>query len=132
VVEHTMDVSGWLRKQREEASAELLRVMVKEMAEALMSADADAVCDAGYGERSPERVNPSQRLPRARLARGGTKWGPSARRYLQTSPAPISAGAGELMGTPHSCVSPLGAVRRSPRAVVDCGSKGFGSTSPRT
>ena len=31
--------------------------MVKEMAEALMSADADAVCGAGYGERSPERVN---------------------------------------------------------------------------
>jgi putative transposase len=31
--------------------------MVKEVAEALMSADADAVCGAGYGERSPERVN---------------------------------------------------------------------------
>ena len=31
--------------------------MVKEFAEALMSADADAVCGAGYGERSPERVN---------------------------------------------------------------------------
>jgi len=31
--------------------------MVKDFAEALMSADADAVCGAGYGERSPERVN---------------------------------------------------------------------------
>src|SRR5436189_481792 len=57
VVEDTMDVSGWLRKQVEEASPDLLRAMVKEMAEALMSADADAVCGAGYGERSPERVN---------------------------------------------------------------------------
>ncbi len=57
MVEHTMDVSGWLRKQLEEASPDLLRAMVKEMAEALMSADADAVCGAGYGERSPERVN---------------------------------------------------------------------------
>ncbi len=57
MVEHTMDVSGWLRKQLEEASPDLLRVMVKEMAEALMSADADAVCGAGWGERSPERVN---------------------------------------------------------------------------
>jgi putative transposase len=57
VVEHTMDVSGWLRKQFEEAHPDLLRAMVKEMAEALMSADADAVCGAGYGERSPERVN---------------------------------------------------------------------------
>src|SRR5881409_4072047 len=52
-----MDASGWLRKQLEEAHPDLLRAMVKEMAEALMSADADAVCGAGYGERSPERVN---------------------------------------------------------------------------
>ena len=57
MVEHTMDVSGWLRKQLEDASPDLLRAMVKEMAEALMSADADAVCGAGYGERTPERVN---------------------------------------------------------------------------
>jgi transposase-like protein len=52
-----MDVSGWLRKQLEEAHPDLLRAMVKEMAEALMSADADVVCGAGYGERSLERVN---------------------------------------------------------------------------
>jgi putative transposase len=57
VVEQTMDVSGWLRKQLELASPDLLRAMVKEFAEALMGADADAVCGAGYGERSPERVN---------------------------------------------------------------------------
>ena len=57
MVEHTMEMSGWLRKQLEEAHPDLLRAMVKEMAEALMSADADAVCGAGYGERSPERVN---------------------------------------------------------------------------
>jgi transposase-like protein len=57
VVDTTMDLSGWLRKQLEEASPDLLRAMVKEFAEALMSADADAVCGAGYGERSPERVN---------------------------------------------------------------------------
>ena len=57
MVEHTMDVSGWLRKQLEEASPDLLRAMVKDFAEALMSADADAVCGAGSGERSPERVN---------------------------------------------------------------------------
>ncbi len=57
MVEHTMDVSSWLRKQLEETSPDLLRAMVKGFAEALMSADADAVCGAGYGERSPERVN---------------------------------------------------------------------------
>jgi transposase-like protein len=52
-----MDVSVWLRKQLEETSPDLLRVMVKDFAEALMSADADAVCGAGWGERSQERVN---------------------------------------------------------------------------
>jgi putative transposase len=57
VVEHTMDVQGWLCKQLEEASPDLLRAMVQEMAEALMAAEADALCGAPYGERSPERVN---------------------------------------------------------------------------
>src|SRR5205823_616539 len=57
VVEHTMDVSGWLRKQLEQTSRDLLRAMVQEMAEALMGAEVDALCGAGYGERSPERVN---------------------------------------------------------------------------
>jgi transposase-like protein len=57
VVEQTMDVSGWLRKQLEQASPDLLRAMVQEMAEALMGAEADELCGAPYGERSPERVN---------------------------------------------------------------------------
>jgi putative transposase len=57
VVEQTMDVTDWLRKQLEDAHPDLLRAMVKDFAEALMSADADAVCGAGWGERTPERVN---------------------------------------------------------------------------
>jgi putative transposase len=56
VVESTMDVQGWLRKQLEEASPDLLRAMVKDFAEALMGAEADALCGAAYGERSPERI----------------------------------------------------------------------------
>jgi putative transposase len=57
VVETTMGVHAWLPKQLEQASPDLLRAMVKEMAEALMGAEADTLCGAGYGERSPERVN---------------------------------------------------------------------------
>ena len=57
MVEQTMDVRDWLVKQLEQAHPDLLRAMVKEFAEALMGADADAVCGAAYGERSPERVN---------------------------------------------------------------------------
>ena len=56
MVEQRMDVS-WLRKQLEEESPDLLREMVQGVAEALMGAEADALCGAAYGERSPERVN---------------------------------------------------------------------------
>jgi putative transposase len=36
---------------------DLLRELVEQTVNALLSADADAVCGAGYGERSPERTN---------------------------------------------------------------------------
>ncbi|MGH3031633.1 MAG: IS256 family transposase [Gaiellaceae bacterium] len=52
-----MDVTEWLRKQLERASPDLLRAMVQDFAEALMGAEADALCGVPYGERSPERVN---------------------------------------------------------------------------
>jgi len=53
----SIDVSGWLEEQLAQASPDLLRAMVMTFAEALMSAEADAVCGAGYGERSDERRN---------------------------------------------------------------------------
>ena len=53
----SIDVSGWLQEQLAQASPDLLRAMVTTFAEALMSAEADAVCGAGYGERSDQRVN---------------------------------------------------------------------------
>jgi putative transposase len=51
------DVSGWLDERLAAASPDLLRVMVKQFAETLMSAEADALCGAGYRERSEQRVN---------------------------------------------------------------------------
>jgi transposase-like protein len=57
VVEHSIDAVAWLRKRLEEESPDLLREMVQSVAEALMSAEADAICGAAYGERSPERMN---------------------------------------------------------------------------
>src|SRR5664280_3648303 len=47
----------WLRKRMEAASPDLLREMVATFIATLMGAEADAVCGAGYGEVSPERVN---------------------------------------------------------------------------
>ncbi|HSL66870.1 MAG TPA: IS256 family transposase [Actinomycetota bacterium] len=52
-----MDALEDFRKQLEGADVDLLREMVKVFAEQLMGADADALCGADYGERSPERVN---------------------------------------------------------------------------
>jgi putative transposase len=53
----SVDPAGFLREQVESASPDLLRAMVKTFADALMSAEADAVCGAPYGRRSEERVN---------------------------------------------------------------------------
>jgi putative transposase len=52
----SIDLSGWLHEQLAQASPDLLRSMVKTFAEALMSAEADAVCGAPYRERSDERT----------------------------------------------------------------------------
>ena len=57
VAENNMDLLGWLRKQLAEAEPDLLREMVRSFAEALMGAEADALCGAAFRERSGERVN---------------------------------------------------------------------------
>jgi transposase-like protein len=53
----SIDMSGWLHEQLAQASPDLLRAMVATFAEALMGADADAVCGAPFGVRSEDRVN---------------------------------------------------------------------------
>ena len=52
-----MTVPDWFRKRVLEADPDLLRGMVQQMADLLLSADASAACNAGYGERTPERTN---------------------------------------------------------------------------
>ena len=52
-----IDMSGWIHEQLEQASPDLLRSMVQAFAEALMGAQADAICGAEFGARSPDRVN---------------------------------------------------------------------------
>ena len=53
----SIDLPGWMAEQLSPASPDLLRSMIQTFAEALMSADADAMCGAGYGQRSPDRTN---------------------------------------------------------------------------
>ena len=57
MVRNRIDALEDFRKQLEGADVDLLREMVKVFAEQLMGAEADALCGADYGERSPERVN---------------------------------------------------------------------------
>ena len=53
----SIDLSGFLDEQLAQASPDLLREMLRTFAQALMGAEADAVCGAGYGQRSEERTN---------------------------------------------------------------------------
>lgn len=57
MVSESMDLLGWLRKQLEEADPDLLRSMVGAFVDALMGAEVDVLCNAGYHERSAERDN---------------------------------------------------------------------------
>jgi putative transposase len=57
VTDSNMNVVDWLRNTLQSTDADLLRESVIAVIGALMDADVDNACGAGYGERSPERVN---------------------------------------------------------------------------
>src|SRR3954462_909198 len=52
-----VDPARFLHEHLEQASPDLLRSMLTTFIDALMSAEADAVCGAGYGARSADRTN---------------------------------------------------------------------------
>ena len=54
---HPIDPESFLADQLAAASPDLLRSMLSTFVQALMGAEADSICGAGYGERSDERVN---------------------------------------------------------------------------
>jgi len=54
---HSVDPAALLEQQLQGASPDVVREMIATFANAMMSAQADQVCGAGYGERSPERTN---------------------------------------------------------------------------
>ena len=57
MVPNNMDALEWLRKHLDEEGSDLLREMVRTFAEALMAAEVEVLCNAGYGEVTPERTN---------------------------------------------------------------------------
>src|SRR5690242_4915278 len=54
---HSVDPVQLLEQHLAAASPDLLREMIAAFANAMMSAQADQVCGAGYGQRSDQRVN---------------------------------------------------------------------------
>ena len=73
MVPTNMDALEWLRKHLEGEGSDVLREMIKTFAEALMSAEADGLCGAAYGERSPQRVTKRNGYrPRGFDTRAGT------------------------------------------------------------
>ena len=52
----SIDPARLLEEQLAQASPDLLRELLQAFVNTLMSAEADAVCSAAYGQSSPERV----------------------------------------------------------------------------
>jgi putative transposase len=53
----SVDLARLVGENLEQASPDLLRAMVQTFAEALMGAEADALCGAPYGQVSEDRVH---------------------------------------------------------------------------
>lgn len=53
----SMQIRDWIGKRLEETGEDLVREMLRLFAEALMGAEVNALCGAGYGERSEARTN---------------------------------------------------------------------------
>lgn len=54
---HTIDPIAWMINHLTADNSDPVRDMLKHMAELLMSAEVEAMCNAGYGEVSDQRVN---------------------------------------------------------------------------
>lgn len=57
MVKDRVEGLAWLRKQLESSDVDLLREMVRAMAEVMMGSEADSLCGAPYGQSCPGRVN---------------------------------------------------------------------------
>jgi hypothetical protein len=63
---HIVDPARLLDQAVSDASPDLIRQLLGTVINALLSAEADAVCGAEYGQASPGAPHPTQRLPTPR------------------------------------------------------------------
>ena len=98
---NSIDLPAFMAEHLQRAEPDLLRSMLHTFVQALMSAEADAICGAPYGERSPGADQLPQRLPDPGLRHPHRHaWrsrSPSCARG-PTSPTGSSSGAGEPSG----------------------------------
>ena len=62
-----LDRAALIRKELEDADPDLLRDLLQEVVEALMSTEVDGLAGAAYGTGDPGPDQPAQRLPRPPL-----------------------------------------------------------------
>ena len=102
-VSPSIDPARMLEEQLAQASPDLLRELLQTFVNTLLSAEADVVCGAAYGQSTPERVN----------QRNGYR-----HRDLTPAPAPStsrSRSCGRGPTSPNGCWSAArGRRRRSP------------------
>ena len=70
----SIDPARFLSEQLDRASPDLLRWLLKTFVDALMAAEADAVCGAPYGETVTGSGELPQRVPAAGVGHGGHSW----------------------------------------------------------
>ena len=68
---HSVDPAAMLEQQLQGASPDVLREMIATFANATMSAQADQVCGAPWGERSEDRTNRRNGYRGARVGHPG-------------------------------------------------------------
>ena len=59
---HIIDPAGLLGEALSQASPDLMRSLLQHVINALLSADADTVCGAQWGQQDPQRHTQAQRV----------------------------------------------------------------------
>ena len=82
---HDIDPARFLQDQLVQASPDLMRDMLSTFINALLSAQADAVCGAEYGTRDPDRVNSRNGYRHREL--DTESWTPGSAPWMSRSPS---------------------------------------------
>ena len=106
----SIDLPGWMAEQLSQASPDLLRQMVQSFAEALMSAEVDAVYGAGYGQRSPDRSNTRNGYRHRACTMNGDTPHPEVARRIEVTRSEVTAIGGGRLRVSRPRLRPAGRI----------------------